>query len=375
MSQSADIDVLHVDDEPQFTDMAATFLERTDGGLSVETAASAGDGLTQLSETEFDCVVSDYDMPGLNGLEFLNTVREDHPDLPFILYTGKGSEEVASEAISAGVTDYLQKETGTDQYTVLANRIRNAATLREVERERDRHLDVIETAGSGISILDENGHYIYVNQSYADLYEYDPTDLHGEHWELVRTDESARDIRERVFPQIRQDGHWRGETISRRADGTEVVVSHQVRRTDRGKYINIVRDLTGEKDRKRQLRQKTARLEVLFEYSPDMINIHDMEGNLIEPNPRLCEKIGYDRSELKTMHVWDIDQKLEAAAAKKLWATMDTGDSRRVESVYQRSDGSTFPVEVHVRRFQCDNQDRFAVIAHDISDRHTLYNS
>jgi DNA-binding NtrC family response regulator len=54
-------------------------------------------------------------MPGVDGLEFLASVREEYPDLPFILFTGKGSEEIASEAISRGVTDYLQKETGTDQ--------------------------------------------------------------------------------------------------------------------------------------------------------------------------------------------------------------------------------------------------------------------
>lgn len=67
-------------------------------------------------------------MPGMNGIEFLESVRAIDEDLPFILFTGKGSEEVASEAISAGVTDYLQKQSGTDQYTILANRITNATS-------------------------------------------------------------------------------------------------------------------------------------------------------------------------------------------------------------------------------------------------------
>lgn len=65
-------------------------------------------------------------MPGQNGIEFLETDREEYPNLPFILYTGKGSEEVASDAISAGATDYLQKGSGTDQYQLLANRTPNA---------------------------------------------------------------------------------------------------------------------------------------------------------------------------------------------------------------------------------------------------------
>ena len=120
------IKVLHVDDEPDFTDVAKAFIEREDDRFSVETATSAAAGLERLADTDYDCIVSDYDMPGQSGIEFLESVRADHPDLPFVLYTGKGSEEVASDAFSAGATDYLQKGTGTDDYELLANRIRNA---------------------------------------------------------------------------------------------------------------------------------------------------------------------------------------------------------------------------------------------------------
>ena len=74
-----------------------------------------------------DCVVSDYDMHGLTGLKLLEAVRAVDPDVPFILFTGKGSETIASRAISEGATDYLQRTSGPDQYTVLAHRIENAA--------------------------------------------------------------------------------------------------------------------------------------------------------------------------------------------------------------------------------------------------------
>ncbi len=133
------IRVLHVDDEPDFAEMAATFLERADDRLTVEAASSGREGLRRLDEETIHCVVSDYDMPDMNGVAFLECVREQYGDLPFVLFTGKGSEEVASEAISAGVTEYLQKESGTDQYTVLANRIVNT-----VDGERaTRQLDVL----------------------------------------------------------------------------------------------------------------------------------------------------------------------------------------------------------------------------------------
>jgi len=106
------IQVIHVDDEPDFAEMAAEFIRRQDDRFDVETATSASEALDWLREHTVHCIVSDFDMPGQNGVEFLEAVRTDNPDLPFILYTGKGSEEVASEAISAGVTDYLQKEPG-----------------------------------------------------------------------------------------------------------------------------------------------------------------------------------------------------------------------------------------------------------------------
>ncbi|WP_199243361.1 response regulator [Halopenitus persicus] len=132
-NMGSSIRVLHVDDDPAFLELAATFLERAGDGFEVVTASSAVEGYDVLEREPIDCLVSDHDMPDWNGIEFLQTVREEHPDLPFILFTGKGSEEVASRAVSAGVTDYLQKETGTDQYTILANRIENA-----VERDRSQ---------------------------------------------------------------------------------------------------------------------------------------------------------------------------------------------------------------------------------------------
>ena len=147
------IRVIHVDDEPNFAEMAAEFICRQDKRFEVETATSASEALEWLRENTVHCIVSDFDMPGQNGIEFLESVRTENPDLPFILYTGKGSEEVASEAISAGVTDYLQKETGSSQYAVLANRIKNAVSQFRTKRELERSQDLLQqTMVSGLMV-------------------------------------------------------------------------------------------------------------------------------------------------------------------------------------------------------------------------------
>ncbi|WP_094524436.1 MULTISPECIES: PAS domain S-box protein [unclassified Halorubrum] len=129
------IRVLHVDDQPDFAEMTTAFLERESDRFDTETVSSASEGLNRLAESTFDCVISDYEMPGQNGVEFLRAVREEWPDLPFILFTGKGSETVASDAISAGVTDYLQKSPGNEQYELLANRILNSVGKVQAEQQ------------------------------------------------------------------------------------------------------------------------------------------------------------------------------------------------------------------------------------------------
>ncbi|MGD2200729.1 MAG: GAF domain-containing protein, partial [Candidatus Bathyarchaeota archaeon] len=119
----ATVRVLHVDDEEQQCSYTKLFLEEADPAMHVDSASSAEEALSRLQDQSYDCIVSDYVMPRMDGVELCRRIRESS-DLPFILYTGRGSEEVAEKAFQAGVDGYLRKELDPSHYVVLANRIR-----------------------------------------------------------------------------------------------------------------------------------------------------------------------------------------------------------------------------------------------------------
>jgi len=159
MDKTGTVRVLHVDDDPVFLRATKRFVEHQADQFEIETATSASDGLSRLREADFDCIVSDYDMPDETGIAFLEAVRKEYPKIPIIFLTGKGGEEVASKAISAGVSDYLQKGSDTDGSSLLANRISNLVSQYRAEAQLDirveqqqRVADLGEEALAGVPL-------------------------------------------------------------------------------------------------------------------------------------------------------------------------------------------------------------------------------
>jgi PAS domain S-box-containing protein len=198
-----------VDDDPDFAELTATFLTRHEPSIEAETVHDAEAGLERLTNAEFDCVVSDYDMPGNDGLEFLAAVDELDTDLPFILFTGKGSESIASRAISAGVTDYLQKKGGSEQYERLANRIVHAVRSRRAERTAERseaHLGaVLESLTDVVITVDESSRVQYVNQAVESVFGYTPAEVTDEPLTMLMP-ERLRDRHLRSFRRYVESG-------------------------------------------------------------------------------------------------------------------------------------------------------------------------
>ncbi len=120
-SEGKIIQVLHVDDDEDHLMISKRQIEKFDPLINMNFISSPYDVLELLES--FDCIVLDYKMPKFDGVQLAFTIRETS-DIPIILYTGHGSEEVASAAFEAGVDDYILKESGASHYQVLSKRIR-----------------------------------------------------------------------------------------------------------------------------------------------------------------------------------------------------------------------------------------------------------
>lgn len=120
------IHVLVVDEDEDVLDLAEAFLPRESDALSVTTESSVLAGLDRVETGAVDCVVSDYRMPEMDGLEFFEAVREREATLPFFLVSASAGNKLAARARDAGVTGFVQKGAGSDHYRELADRIEDA---------------------------------------------------------------------------------------------------------------------------------------------------------------------------------------------------------------------------------------------------------
>ena len=159
--------ILHVDDEENQLEFTKLFLEQIDRDVKIKSVLTPEEALKLVEEDSFDCIISDYKMLSMNGIELAQKLREKS-DVPFILYTGQGSEEVAEKAFNAGVDDYLRKEAEPTHYQVLAKRIRHTVEKYQAEELCRK---VVKESRDGIFILIDNK-VVFANNAAYLLYEF-----------------------------------------------------------------------------------------------------------------------------------------------------------------------------------------------------------
>ncbi|MEI7434693.1 MAG: PAS domain S-box protein [Methanomicrobiales archaeon] len=165
--------LLYVDDEPGLLEIGKLFLEEY-GDFSVKTISSATAALDLLEKEKFDVIISDYQMPKIDGIMFLKHLKASGNDTPFIIFTGKGREDVVIEALNEGVTFYLQK--GGDpqaQFAELSHKIRAAISHKRTEKhakDTERRLnDIIEFLPDATFAIDSSGTVIAWNRSMVEM--------------------------------------------------------------------------------------------------------------------------------------------------------------------------------------------------------------
>jgi len=165
--------LLYVDDEPGLLEIGKLFLEQT-GDFTVTCALSAKEALERLMEIHFDAIIADYQMPGMDGIGLLKEVRARHGSIPYILFTGKGREEVVIAAFNNGADFYLQK--GGDprsQFAELAHKLRQAIGRTQSElalaASEKRLADIINFLPDATFAIDTRGNVIAWNKAMENL--------------------------------------------------------------------------------------------------------------------------------------------------------------------------------------------------------------
>ncbi len=166
--------VLYVDDEPGLLEIGKIYLE-TFGDFAISTIESAPAALQLLQAEQFDAIIADYLMPVMDGLELLKKVRQRHGNIPFILFTGRGREEVVITALNLGADFYLQK--GGDpqaQFAELAHKTRQAVERRRIEaaleESESRYRAVIESQTELICRFAPDRTLLFVNGAFCAYY-------------------------------------------------------------------------------------------------------------------------------------------------------------------------------------------------------------
>jgi PAS domain-containing protein len=149
----------------------AESLRATSDEFEVVVAPTAGAARAQLDVNAFDCIASPYRLPETDGVTLLESVREHHPELPFVLFTDAGSETVAADAISAGVSGYVRW--GEQSVERLADAIRtavaDASSGGDPEASERRLEQTLKTVPSCVVEVDADGRFVYANERAEDV--------------------------------------------------------------------------------------------------------------------------------------------------------------------------------------------------------------
>ena len=372
------IRVLHVDDEATHLDYAKAFLEMADEDLAIESVASPEDALERLESVTYDCIVSDFQMPGLDGIELARRIRETS-DIPFIIYTGRGSEEVAEAAFTVGIDDYIRKEVNPSHYQVLARRIRFAVDKKRAEnkviQERDRAQRYLDVAAVIMVVLDTEGRVSLLNQKGCEILGVSQEEALGENWFdsflLSSNVEEVKEVfRELMAGNIEPVRFYENPVVSSSGEERIIAWNNSLLHDDGGNIIGILSsgsDIT-------EQRRTEEKFRALLEESRDAIFVLDHESYLYG-NSKAAELLGLsDPSELIGRDAFEFVAPEDREKVRERVFRRQRGEAVPYRYVFNlvNMEGTRIPVETNVSLIEYDGKPASLAISRDITEQKQL---
>jgi diguanylate cyclase (GGDEF)-like protein/PAS domain S-box-containing protein len=240
------------------------------GGFEVqhERVESAAAMAAALQRQSWDAVVSDYNMPGFSGLDALGVLRAMEPDIPFVLVSGTAGEELAVDALKAGVGDYVLKKNLSRLPLVLERELAEAE-VRRARRQSEVELRKLSLAvrqsGTGIVITDPKGAIDFVNPKFEAMTGYSASEIMGRNPRFLGSGLTPPETYRDLWETITAGREWHGEIQNRKKTGElywEVLHISPVFDDSGGilHFIAVKDDVTEKKRVEAELRESVAGL-------------------------------------------------------------------------------------------------------------------
>lgn len=266
--------LLYIDDEPDLLRIGRLFLEKNPK-LAVSTCESALDAIKILSTQSFDAIISDYQMPGMNGIQFLKHLRQNGNETPFIIFTGKSREDVVIEAFNNGADFYMQKGgEPRSQFAELQNKIQYAIERKKAEKalkeSEERYRNVVEAQTEFICRFKPDGTHLFVNEAYSNFFGMHDEEIIGTRFK-PRIHPDDRKSVTRLFSSLTPENPSAfSEQRVVMPDGRIVWQRWNTRaiydkKGDLKEYQSVGRDITEVMDRELELQQKNMELQASYE--------------------------------------------------------------------------------------------------------------